>query len=357
LTDHRRFFTVGQLAGHWWFLAPDGKPLWSIGMNHIDSATLRYPEHAGLWQERYGGSQQRWLRERVAPDLRDWGFNTIGWTQEAVTRAPGNHRHSRNFTFEEYQWADMPYCHLLPFSETHQWEVETAHPDVFSTGFEDWCDYVARQDCAAMADDPKLIGYFYVDCPAWVHCPPDNPKGPWFEPLRLESAAGRRELSQMAERYYQVTGDAVRRYDPNHLILGDRYEAKARLPDEILLAAVPHVDVMSFQYFSEPGEMAPKLAHWHELTGKPVLIADACTPGRDPANYAPMIRGLRELPACIGWHVCGAYLKNRCRGHGFRDEDETPIQPLIDAATAANRETLEWVEATTSGAMSQPPAQ
>jgi len=332
LIDHRRFFTVGQLAGHWWFITPEGEPFWSIGMNHIDSATLRYPEHAGLWQERYGGSQERWLRERVAPDLRDWGFNTIGWTQEVVTRAPGNHRHSRNFTVEEYQWAGLPYCHLLPFTETHQWEVETAHPDVFSTGFEDWCDYVARQDCAAMADDPKLIGYFYVDCPTWVHCPSNNPKGPWFDPVRLESAAGRLEL-------------------------GDRYEAKARLPDEILLAAVPYVDVMSFQYFSEPGEMAPDLARWHELTGKPVLVADACAPGRDPANYAPMIRRLRELPACIGWHVCGAYLKNRCRKAGFRDEDETPIQPLIDAATAANRETLEWVKATTSGAKPKPPTQ
>ena len=344
MTDHRRFFTVGQRAGHWWFVTPEGKPFWSIGMNHIDSATLRHPECGDLWHERYGGSHERWLKERVAPDLRAWGFNTIGWNQEVVTRAPDSHRHSRSFTFDEYQWAGLPYCHLLPFTETHQWEVETAYPDVFGQGFEDWCDYVARQDCAAMARDPKLIGYFYVDCPTWVHCPKGNPKGPWFDPEKLETKAGRKELARMAGRYYQVTHDAIRRYDRNHLILGDRYEAKARLPEEVLLAAAPRVDVMSFQYFSEPGEMTPNLARWHQLTGKPVLLADACPRRRDPAKYAPMIRGLRELPSCVGWHVCGAYLRNRCRKAGFRNEDESPNQPLIDTATAANQETHKWVK-------------
>ena len=58
---------------------------------------------------------------------------------------------------------------------------------------------------------------------------------------------------------------------------------------------------------------------------------------------SPMMRALRELPCCVGWHVCGAYLRNRCRGHGFRDERNQTIEPLVSAAAAANRETLEWM--------------
>jgi hypothetical protein len=340
------FFTVGERSQRSWLFAPDGTPFWSIGMNHIDSSALRYPERAGLWRRQFGGSHERWLREAVGPDLRAWGFNTVGWTQEVVVQSPTIHRHSRPFTHEEYRWLGMPYCHLLPFTETHQWERETCHPDLFTEGFAEWCDHVARQDCATMADDPDLVGYFYVDCPAWVHSVPGNPKGPWFDPGMLESAAGRSELAKQATRYYQVTHDAIRRYDRNHLIFGDRYEACARLPDEILLAAVPYVDVVSFQYFAEPAEMVPDLVRWHELTGRPVLVADSAPPGRRPAEYGNMIRALRELSCCVGWHVCGAYLKNRCRKHGFRQEDGTPIGPLIDAATAANRETLEWVVST-----------
>ena len=339
------FFTVGRRAGHWWFITPEGEPFWSIGMNHIDSATLRYAESGDIWREQFGNSHQRWIQEGVVPDLKAWGFNTVGWTQEVVIRGDSMHRHSRSFTPEEYEWAGMPYCHLLPFAETHQWEIETRYPDVFSPDFAEWCDYVARADCARLAEDPNLIGYFYVDCPSWVHALTWNPKGPWFDPKRLESEAGRRELYEMARRYYHVTHDAVRRYDPNHLILGDRYEAMEPLPDLILEAAAPYVDVMSFQFFSTPDRIGPALTRWHELTRKPVLLGDACAPGRDPAAYAPMIRALRELPSYVGWHVCGAYLQNRSRNAGFRTESGELVEPMVGAATLANRETLEWLGA------------
>ena len=74
------------------------------------------------------------------------------------------HRHSRNFTFEEYQWLGMPYCHMLPFADFHQWEAETRHPDLLSKDFEEWCDYVARAHCAR----------FYKGKPhAWFNKDPD----------------------------------------------------------------------------------------------------------------------------------------------------------------------------------------
>lgn len=81
-----------------------------------------------------------------------------------------------------------------------------------------------------------------------------------------------------------------------------------------------------------------------ELTGKPMLLADAGAPQRKLENYEPMIRALRELPCCIGWHVCGAYLENRCRGYGFRDENNELVEPIVAAATQANLETLAWVQ-------------
>ena len=338
------YFTVGKQNGHWWFFTPEKKPFFSIGMNHIDSAALRYPESGNIWQTKYQNSEQQWIQQGVVPDLNAWGFNSIGWTQEVVVRGESMHRHSRSFTYEEYQWSAMPYCHLLPFTETHQWDRETSYPDVFSREFEEWCDFVARKDCVQMANDPNLIGYFYVDCPSWVHCQKGNPKGPWFDPARLDTTSGRKELGKMATQYYRITHDAIRRYDPNHLILGDRYEGRSALPDEILEAAVPYVDVLSFQYFSRAEEICPDFERWHTLTGLPVLLADAAPPRRQPGAYEPMIRGLREHSSCIGWHVCGAYVRNRCRGAGFRDEQENQIKPLVSEATQANHQTLNWVD-------------
>jgi len=159
------FFTVAQRGGRWWLITPEDKPFFSLGLNHIDSSPLRYAETGDLWQKKYGNSTKRWLEEAVRRDLLDWGFNSVGWTQEVVIRGETIHRHSPSFTLEEYQWLGLPYCHLLPFAETHQWDNEVRLPDFFSRDFEDWCDYVARSQCGRFADDSKLIGYFYTDCP------------------------------------------------------------------------------------------------------------------------------------------------------------------------------------------------
>jgi len=49
------FFTLDQLDNHWWFITPKGEAFFSIGMNHIDPASLRYPENIHIWEEKYHG--------------------------------------------------------------------------------------------------------------------------------------------------------------------------------------------------------------------------------------------------------------------------------------------------------------
>ncbi len=350
------FYRVGKRNGHYWFVAPDGQPMFSIGMNHIDSATLRYKESGLIWWQRFGNSQQRWLQEAVRRDLIDWGFNGIGWSQEVVlhgeklTEGGVMHRHGRSFIFEEYQWADLPYCHLLPFIESHQWNLETQLPNLRSSEFEAWCDYVARDECARMADDPKLMGYFYTDCPTWIHAWRPEAKPPIFDPDLLKTEAGKRELFDLATHYYKVTHDAIRRYDKNHLILGDRYEGRAPLAEEVLRAAVPYVDVLSFQNFGPIGEVVESFQHWHRITGLPVLLADASAKQKDRDkgdSYGVKIQALRELSCCVGWHLCGAYLRNTTRARGIRDEKFQADDTLIEEMRLANQETAAFVRQAT----------
>ncbi len=56
------FFTLGQRKGHWWLITPEGKPFFTLGVNHIDPATMRYPENIHLWREKYDGSTLKWIR-------------------------------------------------------------------------------------------------------------------------------------------------------------------------------------------------------------------------------------------------------------------------------------------------------
>ncbi len=353
------FFTIAQKKGRWWLMTPERKPFFSVGLNHVDPATLRYNDSEGIWEEKYQNSMKTWL-QTVREDLTSWGFNSLGWNQEVVTINEQNHRHSRSFTFEEYQWLDMPYCHMLPFIESHQWEIETRLPDIYSKGFEEWCDYVARSHCARMKDDPKLIGYFYTDCPTWVHKNGLTAwKAPLFDPEKLETEAGKRELFDLATRYYQVIHDAIRRYDKNHLLLGDRYEANAPLPEEVVNAAMPYVDVLSFQCFRGAERVKEKLGRWGSYSQKPILLADSATyvepyinkwPPPEtryqaPEGYRAIMRVLMEMPQCVGFHLCGAYLQNKVRNYGLKDFRDQQSDTTAQMAKV-NREVQQWVTST-----------
>ncbi|MEM9722986.1 MAG: agarase, partial [Bacteroidota bacterium] len=295
------------------------------------------------------GKTTKWLKESVAKNLKEWGFNSIGWEQEVTVR---QWPHSRSFTFEEYQALNMPYCHMLPFTESHQWQQHTRHFDYNSSEWEEWCEYVARSHCAELSEDPKLIGYFYSDCPTWIHERPVNTwRGPIFDPEKLNSEAGRKELFHLATRYYQTTHDAIRRYDKNHLIFGDRYEANAPIAMEVVEAALPYVDVLSFQDFRDP---ITHLAYWYKQTGKPVLLADAAKikwltePGEFTRNngqwYADTLSGLVKNPGCVGFHLCGAYQRNKARRYGLLDEMERPDEENVALIRAANQEVLQWIK-------------
>ncbi len=343
------FFTLGRRKDHWWLITPGGRPFFTIGLNHIDPASLRYPENIHIWREKYGGSTLRWIQESVAPNLKAWGFNTVGWVQEVTVR---QWRHSRAFTADEYQTLDMPYCHLLPFMESHQWEQHTVHYDFRSDDWKEWCDYVARSQCAELSDDPKLIGYFYSDCPTWIHQRPANQwRGPIFDPDRLKTEAGRKELLELARSYYKTTHDAIRRYDRHHLIFGDRYEANAPIATEVIEAALPLVDVLSFQDFRDP---VNHLKQWHEKTGKPVLLADAAkmkwqtVAGEFTRNegdwYAETLAKLFKNPGCVGFHLCGAYQRNRARRYGLLDEYENPDQENVALMKVANQTISQWMD-------------
>ena len=344
----KSYFTVGQRKDHWWLITPQGNPFFTIGLNHIDPASLRYPENIAIWRTKYKGSTIKWLKESVSPNLIEWGFNTVGWEQEVTVR---NWRHSRSFTYEEYKALNMPYCHMLPFTEAHQWEQFTRHYDYNSSEWEEWCDYVARSHCAEMSEDPHLIGYFYCDCPTWIHCLDINKwRGPIFDPELLITETGRNELSMLAKRYYKTTFDAIRRYDKNHLILGDRYEANAPIAQEVIDSALPYIDILSFQDFRDP---VSHLDYWYKKTGKPVLLADAAKiewltePGEFTRNdgrwYAEMLTRLHRNPGCIGFHLCGAYQRNKARRYGLLDENENPDIENIELIKEANQQIALWM--------------
>lgn len=362
-TDGSGYFRVDRICDNWWLIDPDGAAFISIGLNHLSSFGMRAPENIETFIAKYR-TEEGWIRNGLVPDLKDWGFNTIGWTQEIAFRyAPHDPlkkidtidsrrqwgerialAHDRSWEHERYVWAGMPYCHVLNFFnnayyfDAVPWASDFApqYPDVFDPSFEDFCDFVARMQCTQMRDDPNLVGYFYSDIPDWdgqVH------SNHWLANSSDCETSRARRLREIATRYYEVCHAAIRRYDRNHLIFGDRYLGERHVPDCVLDAMRPTVDVLSVQFSLDFSSELPVLERMCARTGKPLLLADAVMPTTycDPPtertrgeNYRRYLQDALSHPNVIGVHFCGAYIRTEPRGWGVKSSSDEPHTEITD---------------------------
>jgi hypothetical protein len=336
------FFRLERLKGRWWLIDPQGSVFLSLGINHFDASALKYADNIHIWRERYG-SNEAWIRH-AGQDLQRWGFNALAWSQELATRK--DYRHTPEWRAWRFRWAGVPYYHHLPFAPIERWNPYARYPDVFSRAFEERCDFLARYSCVDMADDPYLIGYEYVPMPGWTHHDYVQPWGGQYDWRAPEDAEA---LYRLAERYYQVTHDAIRRYDQQHLIIGDQLEHGKPLPDWLVEAMKPYTDVIAFNGFAPFEAIADEIQSAHERTGKPVLLADSAflAPTEllhvSPQSrvycadqavrgqaYQRFARRAFAKPYVIGWHWC-AYIENRARCSGVRNYLDEPYHDLVSA--------------------------
>ncbi|MDW8364749.1 MAG: hypothetical protein RMK49_02765, partial [Abditibacteriales bacterium] len=81
------YYSVAQRDGVWWFVAPDGKPFFSLGVNVVDMGTEREkydPNKPAYAAFRYYPDSAAWAQATLNR-LRGWGFNTIGgWSAKEV---------------------------------------------------------------------------------------------------------------------------------------------------------------------------------------------------------------------------------------------------------------------------------
>ena len=240
------FFRVEKIAGIWWFVDPDGHFFLSMGADSMGTSVTTStqgreqlfaalpPADAG---GRGGASFYVWnLVRRFGPDwvskwialtarrMAAWGFNTVGnWSDQRL--ADGFH---------------APYVYTSRgWGETGPMGIA----DVYAPNFAETVDRAAQQ-CDARKDDPYLLGYFLGNEPPWpgresvaVDAILAGPQSSLQQELRKflgarntpgdtpgDTPDRRREfLYGVYGKFVETVTAAIRRHDPNHLILGLRF--------------------------------------------------------------------------------------------------------------------------------------
>ncbi|MGA9378008.1 MAG: hypothetical protein WBV73_04480, partial [Phormidium sp.] len=206
----------------------------------------------------------------------------------------------------------MPY--VLPI---HGWETGQKYlsfPDVYSEEFVNNSNLAAARQCATRKSDRFLLGYFVANEPIWgrrelniidliLSGPETATRKELQKFLAAEDTPERRKqfFYQAYERYLEVITNGIRKYDPNHLILGIRFAGNA--PDEMIKTS-QFFDVFSMNVYDYTINRN-KVEKWYRLSKKPILIGEFHfgTPGRGMSAGLKQVRDREQRGVAYRYYV------------------------------------------------------
>ena len=413
-----RFFRVEKYGGRWWFVAPSGRPWLAVGMDCVipgifarmdstikkayswlppemgefasawkpgerDAADMTWPSFYRVNIIRKWGPESflsKW-RERAIARTRAWGFTCFGnWSDESLFKS------------------GIPYFSVGPDIWTVKVPFVTSDiADAFHPDFEAEAGKAA-EGLKRFRGDPWLVGHFIGNEMNWnefpkkmLEAPVDLPsKAAFMQRMRkryrsiaaMNSAwgisasafedvrwPGRRKANEAAKRdmgdFLMVFADrfiggwarAIRKSDPDHLLLGTRFHAGNR-PDEVVRATAKYMDVVTFNCYGYSIDRA-EFDRLQAMTHRPFMIGEygfnsmdmgqlsVAVPVRDRAERGAGYRYYTEQVAAIPYFVgCQyfQYLDEPITGrfdretsyNGFVSVSDMPYSDLVEAARETN---------------------
>lgn len=412
------FFRV-EKDERWWLVTPEGNAFLSFGINHIHPYALRRPHNRNAWQKKLGIENIRVdkqfnpaLRDWVLGVCQNYGFNTIGVHNElAVINVPRPAvPYMQPFRILEipHWYKEIPDENFVDvfapkfMADCDKLAAEIAAPrrnDPYLLGYSmNDCPLFTEEDCRERTDViggmrrefrgigwPRRLRNLGPDAPGkkvYVRVMKkiyrDNIKdfnttyGTAFDSFdALASAVNWRpgtELSNANEtrdnvdfllacvdRYYKCTSEAIRRYDPTHLFVGDKLHANTDCVDTVLKTTSKYTDILFYQMYGKYEVQKFGLDRWSKIVDQPIINGDSAFThvGESmPFPFGPIASSLEERvdwtqtffreafarPEFIGWHYCGLFdIDNhlehkKYRQHsGVMDTYGTPYPGLREA--------------------------
>ncbi len=339
------WFHLEDLGGRRWFITPEGSAFFPVSLAHI------YTDNSQETVQRlYGGDQATWMEDWFGK-TRALGFNCALAGATSQCRNPSGYvdvgRAEAIFRRESFPYAVglflIPHPNELPEGQER--------PDVFAAEYQQWAGDLIADVCSRHADDPLVMGYYH-GFGSFM-----NPRS-WIASLgRDVSDENEQEhVREMAVTLYRSAHDAIRRHDPNHLILGP-YVKEQSFDLKTWKALAPFVDTLTPQHVNRNLSFAELTA----ATGRPLLVSDEATGHlHDEAHGGPhaltssedkgriygavLERHLRD-PSVCGVDFCatlydlndGPLMDRYGMMEGLYDWDGNPKPGLAEAVAEANK--------------------
>jgi len=262
------FFHTEKIDDLWTLVDPRGLAFFGFGLNSVREVdSLRLPK-----------------------DIQAIGFNHLAsWSDETIKNIPYTPRW--NFIVE--------FKNTTP--ELKRLYLENDLMPVFEPTFAPFIDKLASK-AAKRRNDPWLLGHFpdneipfhkTIQLSESLKLPTGNAQHQaakaWLKKKHGKAVARSKiteedELEYMgfvADRYFKVVTTALRKYDPNHLILGERLHASAKFNPHVIAATGKYCDVLSINFYRRWEAPREVLAMWRDVGKKPFIITEFYSKGAD----------------------------------------------------------------------------
>ena len=120
--------------------------------------------------------------------------------------------------------------------------------------------------------------------------------GKLIKPSKITEEDELEYMGVVADRYFQIVTAALRKHDPNHLILGERLHASAKYNPHVIAAAGKYCDIISINFYRDWEPPREVMAMWRDTGKKPFIITEFYTKAADS--------GLKNSEGA-GWVVPG----------------------------------------------------
>ena len=340
------FFRVRKINGRWWMIDPLGNlflskavAVFSPGSSDRQKAALA---------EKFG-SNASWAASE-SQYLMDNGFNSLGaWSTTYIS--------NRNNVPQK-----MPYTVIVNPMSTYNGTLKASgteaegfskagwegYPYDFAFVFDSGFDTQVEKSLATIsqyANDPYCIGYFIDNEIPWKDYALERclTKWPsthinhqkaqeWLDARKGKAGCTISDATTADKKafiayclgvYLEKVTTAMKKYDPNHLFLGCRFNqwSYELVNEEIFKTAGQYMDIISINHYQKWEPDAEAMRNWEAWSGKPFFVTEFYTKGEDSGLgnttgagwhvrtqedrglfYENFVIKLIESGVCVGWH-------------------------------------------------------